>query len=326
MGIYNNTEHVSDYQLDMVYHGLAQLPDVNVQFLPEPYWMRKSFKDRNPEQIRRIWGKGYTVYGLMDDPAPGWDIDDSDLVIVGKHHTLHLDRLGLHNAVQDLVNKIGKEKVCVVDGHDGPEFLNETADLCNYFKRELVADDTKALPIFFAVPEEKFHHGPVEKRHDFAPMVPANYSWENCRHTESYVYDTEDSYYEQYQQSFFGYSCKKAGWATGRQNEIIINKCIPFITDIEICPKYCLFNYPKELCLQAKRLKGVCPGTYGPYSPENTYIGDTRNIKCGEDRGFIDWGIFDLTEYNQLQKAFFDYAWQNLTTKALAKYILEMNF
>ncbi len=312
----------------MVYHGLRGLPDVDVQFLPNPYWMMKSFKNQHPQEIRKIWGKGFTLYGLLDDPKPNFDVEDSDLIIVGLHHTMCNNQRGFYHAVKEMVDKFGKDKVCVVDGSDRTEFSDETAGLCTYFKRELLDDRTTAKPIFFGVPEEKFEWNTTEKKvYDFAPMVPANYCWDNCEHIKSYIYDTEEELYKQYQQSYFAYSCKKGGWATGRQNEIIINRCLPYVTDIESYPKRCLFKYPKELCIQVKKLKGVLPGTVEPYDPQvNTFIGDTRMIKPGDDRGRIDWDTFDLTKYNELVGVFLDYAWNYLTTKALGKYILSETF
>ncbi len=331
---YNDGSMASDYQLDMVYHGLSQLPDVHVQQIPPNPVM---FQTCPKEELGKVWGKGMTLYGLLPPPKSNFEVEDSDLIILALHHTACNDQYGFYQAVKGMVDKFGKDKICVIDGSDRTEYSDETANLCKYFKRELLDDRTTALPLFFGVPEEKFTfytrntfcdncstNPPVKKIYDFSPMVPANYCWEGCEHLSSYVYKTEEEYYLQYQQSYFAYSCKKGGWATGRQNEIIINQCIPYITDLETYPKNCLFRYPKDLCIEAKKMKGVIPGTVNPYNPQvDTYIGDTRQIKPGEARGRIDRDIFDETEYYKLQKEFFNYAWKNLTTKRLAAYIIE---
>lgn len=324
---YQTGQMNSDYQIDQVYIGLSVIPEVNVQQIPRNPIV---YKNCPPDMLKRSWGMGWTIYGLMEENNVSFDVGDSDLILIGLHHTMSHDLAGFHNAVKQTVDRFGKEKVCVIDGADFDHYSDETAQICKaYFKRELMDDRTTALPIFFAIPEEKFAHYtltnlPVEKIYDFSPMVPAMYNWfPESPHVSSYCYKTEEEYYLQYQQSYFAYNCKKAGWTTNRQNECIANGTIPYFTDLEICPKNCLFNYPKELCLEAKRLKGVIPGTVTEWNPEvSTYIGDTRNIRPGEERGKIDWDKFDLKEYNILLEAIIKHGWINLTTKALARYIL----
>lgn len=318
---YKNPEECSDFQLDMLFHGLTELEGVEVQQLPPNPLM---FKEANLDAKTRVWGKGFTLYGLLDEKhyEPKFVVEESDLIIVALHHTGYDDREYLHDSIVKLIDRYGKKTICV-DGHDFTDFSPETAQLVPYFKRELSDDRTDGIPIFFGIPEEKITDYIIPKIYDFSPMVPANYSWGHD-HVKSYIYNTEEEYYRQYQQSYFAYSCKKGGWATGRQNEIIANACIPYITDIEACPKNCLFRYPKELCMEAKRLPGVLPGTITEFNPNiTTFIGDTRQIKLGEERGRIDWDKFNSGLYDGLLKEFQTYLRQMLTTKALAQYVLE---
>ena len=84
------------------------------------------------------------------------------------------------------------------------------------------------------------------------------------------------------------------------------------------------FFYPKELCIEIKKQKGVYPGTINPYNPQiDTYIGDTRQIKEGDERGYINHDEFDHSLYYSYLSEFKSYCRSNLTTKALARYILE---
>ena len=150
-------------------------------------------------------------------------------------------------------------------------------------------------------------------------------------HQKSYIYEDEDSYYQDYQKSYFAYVCKKAredderaGCVTMSHFEILANGCVPFFTDVEKCPKNALFNYPKELCVRAKKLKGVYPGTKEPYNPqEDTFIGTSKQILPGEDRGYIDFDEFDLNEYNSLRDEFIEYTRLHLTTESMAKYFFD---
>lgn len=315
----------SDYMLDMVYHGMSSIPEVRVQQLPSNPFM---FNKCNKEEMKKIWGRGFTLYGLLNQPAPEFDIDDSDLIIVALHHTMCNDQEGFYRAVSSVVDRYGKDKVCVIDGGDRPEYSQQTASLCAYFKRELEDGKQNALPIFFGMPEEHFWPTTPDKNelkriHDFSPMIPANFNW-NSPHTNNYhKFDNEDAYYAHYRDSYFGLNCKKGGWQVGRTGEIIGNNCLIYFTDIEAMPKNTWHNFPRELCIAVKRLKGVYPNTITPYYPnKDTYIGDTRQIIPGNG-GRIDWDEFEPDKYYSLLNEMKGYYKSNLTTKCLARYILE---
>jgi hypothetical protein len=104
-----------------------------------------------------------------------------------------------------------------------------------------------------------------------------------------YTFDVEQEYYNDYNKSYFGVTMKKAGWDCMRHYEILANNCIPYFTDLEECPQYTLTNLPKELLLEAKEL--------------------TNN--------------FEEQKYFSILNELFEYTKNNLTTKNLAKYVLE---
>jgi hypothetical protein len=104
-----------------------------------------------------------------------------------------------------------------------------------------------------------------------------------------YKFDVEQEYYNDYNKSYFGVTMKKAGWDCMRHYEILANNCIPYFTDLYECPKTTLTNLPKELLLEAKELA------------EN----------------------FDEKKYFSILDELFKYTQNHLTTKELAKYVLE---
>jgi hypothetical protein len=57
----------------------------------------------------------------------------------------------------------------------------------------------------------------------------------------------EKEYNEEYRKSYFAYTNKKGGWDCLRHYEIMANGCIPVFKDLELCPKYTLTSFPKEL-------------------------------------------------------------------------------
>ena len=106
---------------------------------------------------------------------------------------------------------------------------------------------------------------------------------------ETYVFKSEKPYYEDYQKSYYGVTMKKAGWDALRHYEILGNYCLPYFVGLEECPKDTLFNFPKELILEGMNLANS----------------------------------FDEQKYFCILNEVFEYTKNNLTTKNIAKYILE---
>jgi len=104
-----------------------------------------------------------------------------------------------------------------------------------------------------------------------------------------YKFSVEQDYYNDYNKSYYGVTMKKAGWDCMRHYEILANHCIPYFTDLQECPKMTLTNLPKELLLESKELA------------DN----------------------FDEQKYFSILDEVFEYTKNNLTTKNLAKYVLE---
>jgi hypothetical protein len=105
---------------------------------------------------------------------------------------------------------------------------------------------------------------------------------------ETYVFKDEQLYYNNYQKSFYGVTMKKAGWDAMRHYEILGNYCMPYFIGLEDCPKNTLANLPKELLLQGRELANN----------------------------------FEEQEYFRILDEVFEYTKNNLTTKNIAKYII----
>lgn len=331
--VYDCPNMVSDYQTDCLLHGLRLELKDDIDELKYGWWMYKKHKEATPERFNEIWGKGFSVYGLLDEynQKSEDNIYDNilnkkyDKIIIGIHHTFN----GMHaewlSTINSLINYgYTKEQIVVIDGWDREDVCLEAIDKTTYYKREHNGKH-KALPISFAIPEEKIISDTeqYDKIYDFSPMIPAMFCWDGNPHIESYVYTTEKSYYDQYKASYFAYTCKKAGWDCMRHYEILANGCIPWFTDIEACPSTIMTNFPKQLCVNAKKIKGVIPGTTVDYDPQkNTFLGDTRLIKPKEDRGYFLNGC-ESKEYVDLRQELLEYTRQHLTTRTLAKYILQ---
>jgi len=149
-----------------------------------------------------------------------------------------------------------------------------------------------AFPITFSIPEEKIDVFPHPKTRILSLLIPGD--------TSTYVYQTEESYYRQYKESYFAITTKKAGWDCLRHYEILANGCIPYFVDIDQCPANTMALAPKELLVRAKRLYH----------------------QAFEHKTIDDLSAEDVAEYQVLCDELREYTRQRLTTTSMAKYLM----
>jgi hypothetical protein len=145
-------------------------------------------------------------------------------------------------------------------------------------------------PINFSIPKEKVCETPYVKTKLLSDLIPGN--------VNTYIYNTEEEYYNEYKKSYFALTKIKAGWDCMRHYEILANGCIPYFIDIEKCPKNTMTLLPKDLLIEGKHL-------YDKIKDKN----DLNNE--------------DIIEYNRLREKLLEYTKTYLTTDKMAKYILQ---
>jgi hypothetical protein len=146
-------------------------------------------------------------------------------------------------------------------------------------------------PISFSIADEKIVKTIPDKTKFLSNLIPGD--------TSTYIYNTEEAYYNEYKSSYFAVTCKKAGWDCMRHYEILANGCIPYFVDIEKCPKNTMYLCPKQLFIEAKEMY------------------DTITIKKTNVLS-----IEDINEYYILLTKLLEYTRNHLTTNKMAKYIL----
>jgi len=141
------------------------------------------------------------------------------------------------------------------------------------------------FPITFSIPEEKIVDViPIKTKYQ-SSLIPGQ--------IDTYIYQNEKDYYDQYKDSMFAITTKKAGWDCMRHYEILANGCIPYFPDIENCPSNTMALLPKELLIKANSL----------YKNNPILTSDSE-------------------EYISLSNQLLDYTKNHLTTEKMAKYIL----
>jgi hypothetical protein len=268
---------ISDYQNDLVFYGLRELFGDSVVDSTQIISLYKEYENQIHPQ--HLWG-GMTTFWLIGDNS----IDRTNIEEKIKDRYYDLIIYGAIKRCKNYYELVSKyyppNKVILIDGNDESD-LNPLYEKHLYFKRELVIDHPNLLPITFGIPTSKLTIPNKNKIQEYATCIPGQ--------PETYIFKTEQPYYEDYQKSFYGVTMKKAGWDCMRHYEILGNYCIPYFVGLENCPKNTLINLPKELLLEGREL--------------------TKN--------------FEEQKYFSILDELFKFTKNNLTTKRLAQYVIE---
>ncbi len=148
--------------------------------------------------------------------------------------------------------------------------------------------------ISISFPESKIQRKIPIKSKVLATIIPGD--------MRTYIFNNEHDYYHDYQKSYFAFTKKKQGWDCLRHYEILANGCIPIFEDLEECPPQIMTHLPKKLLLEAKEFY------------YNNPFPDINNKDKIEK-----W----LDHYHSLANQLLDYTHNNLSTKAMANYVLK---
>jgi hypothetical protein len=145
-------------------------------------------------------------------------------------------------------------------------------------------------PITFSIPESKIVTEMQDKTKLLSNLIPGNIS--------TYIYNTEEEYYNEYKSSLFATTTKKAGWDCMRHYEILASGTIPYFPNIEECPEDTIALLPKDLIKEG-----------------NVLFEKIKSQAINEEA---------IIESNKLITSLLEYTRTNLTTVKMAQYILNM--
>jgi hypothetical protein len=267
---------INDYQNDLLFYGLRELfgdDVVDSTQIPTLYKENEGKID-----TKHLWG-GMTSFWLIGEN----NIDRTDIEQKIKDRYYDYIIYGAVKRCKDywflVSNYYPPDRIILVDGNDESE-LDSSYTKHLYFKRELADNHSNLLPITFAFPTSKLAIPNKNKTQDYGTVTPGQ--------PETYIFKTEESYYEDYQKSYYGVTMKKAGWDCMRHYEILGNYCMPYFIGLEHCPKDTLANFPKELLMEARNLANN----------------------------------FDESNFFSILDQVYEHTKQHLTTKALAEYLI----
>lgn len=255
-----------DYQSDCLFHGLVKIDEEMPVEVTDTKYLWYLSQPLTPEQKAAQYGRGFTITGNLEDRsginregiADRIASHEFDLIVYGSIARCH-DWIGL------VETHYNKWEIAIVDGEDDAVIRAPYNSKGVYFKRELT-EATRALPISFAMPGEKFLYDAIEqKKRVLAELIPGN--------LKTYRFTDEEEYYKHYAAAFFGLTMKKAGWDCLRHYEIIGSGCLPYFQGMEACPKSIMVHWPWRLQMKVNRLYAdvekdgrVCFGNYKTYS------------------------------------------------------------
>jgi hypothetical protein len=279
-----------DFQSDMVFHGFRSLFGADCIDANKIWHMYKKDKEefwnvRVPDN-GKSYGRGFTLYGTLED------IDDTLRTdLIDKIRSKYFDYVvygsiqRCQDHLQEVLRVYNKGRVIFIDGEDNQGINYQLIDMGGHlFKRELNTSPTGRLhPINFCIPEEKIFVGELNKTQDWGTVQPGK--------LETYIFNEEKPYYEDYQKSYFGLTTRKGGWDCLRHYEILMNGCIPFFPELEKCPTETMMAFPKEKILET-----------------NAMIGTAK---------------IEIAAYQEAVKFLLDHTRKHCTTKAVANKILE---
>jgi hypothetical protein len=312
----------NDFLSDAVFHGLKSQPNLEVIDLHPLWYMYNNISKES--LINRFHGRGFTYYAEL----PQTYVDRNN--ILDKIQNKYFDFIiyGNANRCLDLFSEVSsiysKDKIILLDGedeHNRPGININLVDGGRYFRRELSTSEAlefpSVLPISFAYPESKIHTHILNKEKVLAYIIPGI--------SETFIYNDEESYFNDYKISLFAYTWRKAGWDCLRHYEILGNDCIPLFLDIEQCPDTICATLPKELLKEFYHKTGI----YELYKMnEPMEYNQQRTLITNRDLNLIN--TLELTDdffilYMEYLQKLKEYTIKHLTTTNLAKYILNEN-
>ncbi len=218
-----------DYFELAILNGLKKVLGNNVVDYPKKNVIYGDFSEVKKEALH---GRGFTLLRtpFIDDINRDIENQKFDAVIYGDGH-MYGEKFFIEK-----YDKLANNNVWIVDGHDlhgkapkKAKYLDEEiiSNQFDYsFKGAVVYEDPKVFPTNLGVPEEVILPIDLEKKTKMYQNTYPKYSFfENPTDlgggSAHYKYESEEEYYKDLSQSWFGLSSRRGSWDALRNYEII---------------------------------------------------------------------------------------------------------
>lgn len=249
----------ADYMADICMHGLRSLLGSDLVDVQKMWFMYDTSEHYMFHSLYKL---------LPDIEVDRENVEEKirshyfDAVVYGSVHRCR-------DHMQLVLDAYPANRIVFIDGEDGPE-LTPAVGHGWYFKREIYEPNPHLLPIQFGIPKEKIR--PIDLSRKMRLMAHCD-----PRDRSTYVYyDSEQRYYDQYSDAYFGYTMKKGGWDCMRHHEIIAAGALPYFQDFEKCPEGTLATFSRTAIMVAKELHD----TWTPITPASWMIEMEEMREC----------------------------------------------
>jgi hypothetical protein len=244
------TSQSEDYLEVTILNGLRSLINANCVDIPRKKIMYHDWSEINKKQLH---GQGFTMQTFPILDIDNRDIDNFDFILYGisKHpNDLSFEDLSLNNLVD-------KSRIWHLDGHDLYGGLNSSLRTISYnnenvigvqktpcFKRELIEELEDVYPIGFGIPNYHIKEINLKRKKQFFQKTFPHDSMFKPIHDlgggfSHHIFNNEEDYYNDLQDSWFGLTCKKGGWDCLRHYEIMAAGSLLLFKDYIKKPPLC---------------------------------------------------------------------------------------
>lgn len=244
------TSKSEDYLEVTILNGLRTLINENCIDIPRKKIMYHDWSEINKNKLH---GQGFTMQTLPIADIKNRSIENFDFIVYGI--SKHPEDFSFEQ--KELNNRIHRSKIWHLDGHDlygGPNtslrtILHNGENVIGIqktpcFKRELIEETENAYPTGFGIPN---HHikeiNLSRKKQLFQKTAPHDSLFKPIRDLgggfSHHIFNNEQDYYNDLQDSWFGLTCKKGGWDCLRHYEIMASGTLLLFKDYEKKPLLC---------------------------------------------------------------------------------------
>ena len=266
-----STKYQGDYFELTVLNGLKEILGKNCVDYPRKDVIYHDFSSINKKNLH---GQGFSILSKpFIDNVERENIfkNNYDFIIYGCGHAYD------EEVYVEEIDKLSENTPWILDGHDlygnaskktifnGEEIIGNQFPYS--FKREMVFKEKNVFPSGFGIPENVIRPIALEKKNQLIQKTYPKYAnfekpTDLGGKKDHHLFDEEDKYYDDLQNSWFGLSCKKGGWDSLRNYEIIASGTLLLYRDFTKKPILCApqdlptisYSSPRQLRKIMKKL------------------------------------------------------------------------